>query len=55
MTSHPRGREEVIGETRADDTAPAGDDSSDVVREWPLEGVMAECIVEADTSRESPL
>lgn len=54
MTPYPNGCEVVIGETRADDTAPAGDDSSDVVRECPLDGVMAECIGMADTSRESP-
>jgi len=32
----------VIGDTRADETMSAGDDSRDVVLEWPLEGVMAD-------------
>lgn len=53
--SYPKGREDVIGETRADDTAPAGDDSSDVVRECPLDGVIAEGNGAEGTSRESPL
>ena len=54
MAPYPKGREDVIGETSADDIGPPGDDSSDVVRECPLDGVMAECIGIADTPRESP-
>lgn len=55
MYPYPKGREDVIGETRPDDIAPAGDDSSDVVRECPLSGVMAEGIGTEGTSNESPL
>jgi hypothetical protein len=32
----------VIGDTKADDTISAGEDSRDVDLEWPLEGVTAD-------------